>query len=99
MSFFFLLVLLFFICSVYSMFFLNCFSCRKTGNILKDVLNMGSYNYLGFAENTGSCADAASECTVKYGVGVSSTRQEIGNKYSLSQALQPLLWYKRGQII
>uniref|UniRef100_A0A8C2I553 serine C-palmitoyltransferase n=1 Tax=Cyprinus carpio TaxID=7962 RepID=A0A8C2I553_CYPCA len=52
---------------------------EHTGNVLKDVINMGSYNYLGFAENTGTCADAASECTVKYGVGVSSTRQEIGN--------------------
>ncbi len=79
--------------------FFLIFSCRDTGNVLKDVLNMGSYNYLGFAENTGTCADAASECTVKYGVGVSSTRQEIGNKYSLSQALQPLLWYKSGQIM
>ncbi|XP_016418059.1 serine palmitoyltransferase 2-like isoform X2 [Sinocyclocheilus rhinocerous] len=42
---------------------------EHTGNVLKDVINMGSYNYLGFAENTGTCADAASECTVKYGVG------------------------------
>ena len=39
---------------------------------------MGSYNYLGFAENTGPCADAAAEVTMKYGVGVASTRQEIG---------------------
>lgn len=53
-------------------------SCRHTGRVLKDVINMGSYNYLGFAENSGACADAASECCMKYGVGVSSTRQEIG---------------------
>ena len=39
---------------------------------------MGSYNYLGFAENTGLCADAAAEVTATYGVGVASTRQEIG---------------------
>lgn len=39
---------------------------------------MGSYNYLGFAENTGACADAAVECTQKYGAGVSSTRSEMG---------------------
>lgn len=39
---------------------------------------MGSYNYLGFAENTGACADAAIEATQKYGVGVGSTRCEMG---------------------
>ena len=42
------------------------------------VLNMGSYNYLGFAENEGYCADQAEHATRKYGVGVASTRQEIG---------------------
>lgn len=45
---------------------------------MKDVINLGSYNYLGFAENTGPCADAAAEVTRAYGVGVASTRQEIG---------------------
>ncbi|XP_003971560.1 serine palmitoyltransferase 2b [Takifugu rubripes] len=52
---------------------------EHTGKVVKDVINMGSYNYLGFAENTGACADAAVECTKKYGAGVSSTRSEIGN--------------------
>lgn len=46
--------------------------------MVKDVINMGSYNYLGFAENTGTCADAAIEVTQKYGVGVGSTRCEMG---------------------
>ncbi|XP_036006772.1 serine palmitoyltransferase 2 isoform X2 [Fundulus heteroclitus] len=50
-----------------------------TGEVVKDVINLGSYNYLGFAENTGRCADAAAEVSVTYGVGVASTRQEIGN--------------------
>lgn len=50
-----------------------------TGKVLKDIINLGSYNYLGFAENTGRCAEAAAEVTKKYGVGVSSTRQEMGN--------------------
>ncbi|KAG9336664.1 hypothetical protein JZ751_003011 [Albula glossodonta] len=50
-----------------------------TGRVVKDVINMGSYNYLGFAENTGLCAEAAAAVTSKYGVGVSSTRQEMGN--------------------
>lgn len=50
-----------------------------TGRTLKDVINLGSYNYLGFAENTGPCAAAAAQVSRKYGVGVASTRQEIGN--------------------
>uniref|UniRef100_A0A8C5I3P3 serine C-palmitoyltransferase n=1 Tax=Gouania willdenowi TaxID=441366 RepID=A0A8C5I3P3_GOUWI len=50
-----------------------------TGRVLKDVLNLGSYNYLGFAENKGPCADAAIEATQAYGVGVGSTRCEMGN--------------------
>lgn len=45
---------------------------------MKDVINMGSYNYLGFAENVGACADAAVDVTKKYGSGVGSTRCEIG---------------------
>uniref|UniRef100_A0A8C2AJ45 serine C-palmitoyltransferase n=1 Tax=Cyprinus carpio TaxID=7962 RepID=A0A8C2AJ45_CYPCA len=50
-----------------------------TGRVVKDVINLGSYNYLGFAENTGACATAAGEVTVKFGVGMASTRQEMGN--------------------
>ncbi|KAK7142565.1 hypothetical protein R3I94_012046 [Phoxinus phoxinus] len=50
-----------------------------TGRVVKNVINLGSYNYLGFAENTGSCATAAGDVTVKFGVGVASTRQEMGN--------------------
>lgn len=56
----------------------HCLSSSYTGRVVEDVINLGSYNYLGFAENTGSCADAAAEVTMKYGVGVASTRQEIG---------------------
>lgn len=47
--------------------------------MIRDVINLGSYNYLGFAENTGPCADAVAKVTGEYGVGVASTRQEIGN--------------------
>lgn len=53
-------------------------SFRYTGRVVKNVINLGSYNYLGFAENTGSCATAAGDVTVKFGVGVASTRQEMG---------------------
>lgn len=49
---------------------------------MQDVINLGSYNYLGFAENTGLCADSAAEVTMKYGVGVASTRQEIGTNHT-----------------
>ncbi|KAI4895260.1 hypothetical protein NFI96_011740, partial [Prochilodus magdalenae] len=52
---------------------------EHNGKVLKDVINMGSYNYLGFAENSGSCADAAAEVTMKYAMGVSGTRHEMGN--------------------
>uniref|UniRef100_A0A8C6U2P7 serine C-palmitoyltransferase n=1 Tax=Neogobius melanostomus TaxID=47308 RepID=A0A8C6U2P7_9GOBI len=52
---------------------------QHTGKVVKDVINMGSYNYLGFAENNGACAEASLQATHKYGVGVSSTRCEMGN--------------------
>ena len=41
-------------------------------------MNFGSYNYLGFAENSGACADKVEETTRKYGVGVCGSRQEMG---------------------
>lgn len=53
---------------------------------MKDVINLGSYNYLGFAENTGDCATAAGEVTVKFGVGVASTRQEMGERLLVTVA-------------
>ncbi|XP_002734812.1 serine palmitoyltransferase 2-like [Saccoglossus kowalevskii] len=42
-------------------------------------INLGSYNYLGFAEDSGTCAEASQETLIKYGAGVCSTRQELGN--------------------
>ncbi|XP_077969691.1 serine palmitoyltransferase 2-like isoform X2 [Styela clava] len=50
-----------------------------TGEIQKDVVNLGSYNYLGFAENTGACSEDAVESIRKYGAGVCSSRKEVGN--------------------
>ncbi|XP_068110571.1 serine palmitoyltransferase 2 [Hyperolius riggenbachi] len=52
---------------------------KFTGRVIKGVINMGSYNYLGFAQNHGVCADAASRILLQYGGGVCSTRQEMGN--------------------
>ncbi|CAG7815979.1 unnamed protein product, partial [Allacma fusca] len=40
---------------------------------------MGSYNYLGFAENTGPCAEASSVSVRKGGITTASTRAEVGN--------------------
>ena len=40
---------------------------------------MGSYNYLGFAENVGTCAEASIKAMKKYGLHPSSTRTEVGN--------------------
>lgn len=39
---------------------------------------MGSYNYLGFAESSGPCAEAAIEAIYKYGVSTGATRQQYG---------------------
>ncbi|XP_032088129.1 serine palmitoyltransferase 2 isoform X1 [Thamnophis elegans] len=52
---------------------------KYTGKIIKDVINMGSYNYLGFGENHGACKYAASKVISQYGCGICSTRQEMGN--------------------
>lgn len=41
-------------------------------------INMGSYNYLGFAENVGPRADEVQESILKYGTNVGSPRHEFG---------------------
>lgn len=51
--------------------------CRYTGTFTK-CLNLGSYNYLGFAEADGPCADAAAEAIEMYGCAMCSTVQELG---------------------
>ncbi|KAM8947631.1 serine palmitoyltransferase 3 isoform 2-T2 [Pelodytes ibericus] len=52
---------------------------RHTGKVIKDVINMGSYNYLGFAENDEESLGTVKEMVELYGVGLCSTRQEMGN--------------------
>uniref|UniRef100_A0ABM5GP46 Serine palmitoyltransferase 3 isoform X2 n=1 Tax=Pogona vitticeps TaxID=103695 RepID=A0ABM5GP46_9SAUR len=52
---------------------------RFTGRIIKDVINMGSYNYLGFAETDPNALKTVNAMLHKYGTGVCSTRQEMGN--------------------
>jgi len=48
------------------------------GTIDKGKFNLGSYNYLGFANNTGSCADKAVAAIVNSAPVVCSTEQELG---------------------
>lgn len=43
-----------------------------------ETLNMSSYNYLGFAQSEGPCADAVEECVKRYGVTTSSPRGDAG---------------------
>ncbi|XP_035518858.1 serine palmitoyltransferase 3 [Morone saxatilis] len=52
---------------------------RLTGRTLHNVINVGSYNYLGFAENNADFLKTVADKTRDYGVGVCSTRQEMGN--------------------
>ncbi|KAI1164200.1 serine palmitoyltransferase [Nemania serpens] len=43
-----------------------------------ETLNMSSYNYLGFAQSEGPCANAVEECVRKYGLSFCSPRADIG---------------------
>lgn len=45
---------------------------------MSTCLNLGSYNYLGFAEKTGPCSEAAIEGIYKYGAGTNSSRRDLG---------------------
>ncbi|KAJ5578199.1 Pyridoxal phosphate-dependent transferase major region subdomain 2 [Penicillium hispanicum] len=45
-----------------------------------DTLNLSSYNYLGFAQSEGPCADIAEESVRKYGIATPSTRAEAGTQ-------------------
>ncbi|XP_075060060.1 serine palmitoyltransferase 3-like isoform X2 [Mixophyes fleayi] len=52
---------------------------RYTGKIIENVINMGSYNYLGFAENDEESLGTVRNILESYGAGVCSTRQEMGH--------------------
>ncbi|XP_049591406.1 serine palmitoyltransferase 3 [Syngnathus scovelli] len=51
---------------------------RLTGRTIYNVINMGSYNYLGFAENNPDYLETVADKARQYGLGVCSTRQETG---------------------
>ena len=50
---------------------------RFTGTETR-CINLGSYNYLGFAESTGSCAEESIETLKNLGCASCSTRLELG---------------------
>ncbi|KAM4591348.1 serine palmitoyltransferase 3 [Odontesthes bonariensis] len=52
---------------------------RFTGKTIHNVINMGSYNYLGFGENNADFLTTVADKVQQYGAGVCSSRQEIGN--------------------
>ncbi|KAI0019034.1 serine palmitoyltransferase [Xylariomycetidae sp. FL0641] len=43
-----------------------------------ETLNMSSYNYLGFAQSEGPCANAVEECVRRYGLSFCSSRADAG---------------------
>ena len=50
---------------------------RFTGKT-REVLNLSSYNYLGFGENCGPCTDSVEQAIKKYGITNCSSRLETG---------------------
>jgi serine palmitoyltransferase len=66
--------------TVFSSF--SCSICSKkryTGKTIKTI-NLGSYNYLGFAEKAGPCAQDAINGIKTFGVANCNTRVELGRK-------------------
>ncbi|CAJ0836584.1 14678_t:CDS:2 [Entrophospora sp. SA101] len=54
-----------------------CKTFQLTGKT-RDCLNLSSYNYLGFAQSEGPCADAVEQTVRKYGISSCSSRIEVG---------------------
>lgn len=48
-------------------------------------MNLASYNYLGFADNKGPCADAVEQATRQYGLVSPSSRAEAGSTHWLTE--------------
>lgn len=55
----------------------NSIIFRYTGRTIS-AINLGSYNYLGFAEKTGTCATDAINGIKSYAIANCSTKIEIG---------------------
>ena len=50
----------------------------KMSGTTTETLNMSSYNYLGFAQSEGPCADAVEEVVRRYGLSTCSSRGDVG---------------------
>lgn len=57
---------------------------RFTGS-KSEVINVGSYNYLGFAQNTGPCADNSIEIIDELGLSTCSNVHELGHTKAQSE--------------
>lgn len=57
---------------------------RLTGTTT-EALNFSSYNYLGFSDNTGPCADAVEHATKEYGITAVSPRSEVGTTQHIQE--------------
>ena len=55
----------------------HCSSFYLTGTTT-ETLNMSSYNYLGFAQSEGPCADAVEATVRKFGMTLASPRGDVG---------------------
>lgn len=55
----------------------NCWTFEFTGSTTK-CLNLASYNYLGFAEASGPCAESAIKTIYTHGISTGGTRQQYG---------------------
>ncbi|CAO4376133.1 unnamed protein product [Caenorhabditis nigoni] len=60
-----------------------------------EVINLGSYNYLGFSHRSGVCADAAAAQIDKYGINCGGSRQESGNHVSHKSVDRTIAEYLR----
>ncbi len=50
-----------------------------------EVINLSSYNYLGFAQSEGPCTDAVVEAINKYGIAAPGLRSEAGTSVILRE--------------
>jgi serine palmitoyltransferase len=60
------------------------------------VLNLSSYNYLGFAQSEGPCAEAVEKSIRAGGIGISSSRMDSGSS-DLHQSVESLVAKFLGQ--
>eukprot|EP00127_Corallochytrium_limacisporum_P003638 Clim_evm26s151 gene=Clim_evmTU26s151 len=60
---------------------------RETGTRTK-VLNLGSYNYLGFGENHGKCTDDVETAIRKYGISTAAPRADDSGSLSVHEEVE-----------